>query len=75
MNPAEIKQIVETIKTLNVNINDATTQKIADAIIPVVQLYLIKEYVSMFLAFILAIVGFVVLYKIVVKIIESKRRS
>lgn len=43
MNPEEVKQIVETIKTLNINFNDATTQKVAEAIVPVVKLYFIKE--------------------------------
>lgn len=51
MNPNEVKQIIETIKTLNININDATTQKIADAVIPIAQMLVIKEYVSMFLTF------------------------
>ena len=36
METEEVRQLVETIKTLNINFNDATTQKIADAIIPVV---------------------------------------
>lgn len=43
MNPEQIKQVVETIKTLNINFNDATTQKIAEQIMPVFKLYLAME--------------------------------
>lgn len=40
MNTEQIKEVVETIKTLNINFNDATIQKIADAIIPVVNKFI-----------------------------------
>jgi len=40
MNPEEIKGVIETIKTLNINFNDATTQKIAEAILPVFKWYI-----------------------------------
>ena len=43
MNTNQVKEIVDSIKTLNINFNDATTQKIADAIVPVVKFYLIKH--------------------------------
>ena len=46
MNPEEVKQIVETIKTLNINFNDATAQKIADSIVPVVQTYFIFKIID-----------------------------
>lgn len=48
----QIQQIVETIKTLNINFNDATTQKIAEAIIPVVKMYIIQGYIKMGLTFV-----------------------
>ena len=40
MNYEQAKQLVETIKTLNINFNDVTTQKIADSIIPVVNKFI-----------------------------------
>lgn len=46
MNPEQVKEIVETIKTLNINFNDATTQKIADAIIPVVRMYIYTDIIK-----------------------------
>lgn len=52
MNTEQIKQIVETIKTLNINFNDATTQKIADIIIPVVNKYFYVIIFEDILAFI-----------------------
>jgi hypothetical protein len=58
MNTEQITQVVEAIKTLNININDATTQKIADAIIPVVKMYIIKDYIQMGLLFILGLAFF-----------------
>lgn len=70
MNPQTVQQIVESIKTLNLNINDATTQKLADTVIPVVKLYLIKEYVHMgldWLATIALIVGVCWIVGIIVK--------
>ena len=63
MNPEQIKQIVETIKTLNININDTTTQKLAEVILPIVKLYLIKEYVNMTFGFITALVAIFAIYK------------
>lgn len=40
MDTNAIKEIVETIKTLNINVNDATTQKLADVILPVAKQYM-----------------------------------
>ena len=71
MDPKQIKEIVETIKTLNINFNAETTQKIADAIIPVVKMYLIKEYVDMALGFIISLAVIYGLYKIVALIIKN----
>lgn len=72
MNPEQIQQIVETIKTLNININDATTQKLVEVVLPVVKMYLIKEYVSMGLSWLAGIAVCFTLYKIVNLIIKQR---
>lgn len=70
-----IKEISETIKTLNINFNDATTQKIADAIIPIVKMYLIKEYIYMGMNFLVILLVAFTLYKIVGLIIKSNKND
>lgn len=75
MNPEQITQIVEAIKTLNININDATTQKIADAILPVVKMYLMKEYFDMFLGYITLVLLGYMLYKIAKLALNKKRND
>ncbi len=75
MNPEEAKQIVETIKTLNINFNDATTQKIAEAVIPVVKFYFIYKLSEM----VFIITGFAVFmyltYKVCMRIIETEKEK
>lgn len=73
MNPDQIKQIIETVKTLNINFNDATTQKIADAILPVVKLYLIKGIIEIVL--VLGVVCFVaiLIYKFFSTLIANEK--
>jgi len=75
MNTEQITQLVETIKTLNLNINDATTQKIVDTIIPVVKMYLIKGYVSMFLEFLAGMIVLGIIYKIIKLAIENRPKE
>ena len=75
MNPEQISQVIETIKTLNINFNDATTQKIADAIIPIVKMYLIKEYIYMGMNFLVILLVAFTLYKIVGLIIKSNKND
>lgn len=68
MNQESIQQLVESIKTLNININDATTQKLVDTVVPVVKLYLYKEYVSMGMSFIFGLVLLYTIYKVITNI-------
>lgn len=75
MNVEQVKQIVDTIKTLNLNINDATTQKVADAILPVVKMYLIKDYIAMFIDFAVILFILLAIYKIVIAIIKYKKEE
>lgn len=70
MNLNEVQQVVETIKTLNINFNDATTQKIADAIIPVVKMYIIRSYISMGLVFLGLIIFISITALLIWKIIK-----
>jgi hypothetical protein len=72
MNQEQIKEIVETIKTLNININDETTQKLADAVIPIVKMYIIKDYIDMVLGYAIFLVAIFVIYKIVQLVLTEK---
>jgi flagellar biosynthesis/type III secretory pathway M-ring protein FliF/YscJ len=65
MTQEQITQTVEAIKTLNINFNDATTQKIADTIIPIMKMYIIQQYVEMFLWFIGTMIFFFLVYKLI----------
>jgi flagellar biosynthesis/type III secretory pathway M-ring protein FliF/YscJ len=67
MNPENIKEIVETIKTLNINFNDATTQKIAEAIKPVVTLFFVKELISGFFILLGLVLFLLITYKLIYK--------
>lgn len=57
MNQEAISKIVETIKTLNINLNDATTQKLADIVLPMVQWYMILDFVKSILSFFAIIIS------------------
>ena len=71
MDIENVKQVVETIKTLNINFNDATTQKIADQIIPVVRMYIIKDYIDMGLTFLFGLVFLIIVLKFFKSIMEN----
>jgi hypothetical protein len=75
MNPDQVQKIVDTIKTLNINVNDATTQKLADAVIPVVRMYIWQNYVSMGLQLVAGCVAAFTIYKIVAKIVEYNKNN
>ena len=42
----QTKQIIESIKTLNLNLNDATTQKLADIVLPIAQQIMVYKYIE-----------------------------
>ena len=65
MNPEQVKQIVETIKTLNINFNDATTQKIAEAIIPVVKWYFILTVFKTIVVASVILIAIFLIYKLI----------
>jgi len=73
MNPDQVKQIVETIKTLNLNLNDATTQKVADQIAPIAKMYFEFSLIKfgVWILVIMAIVGTV--YSLINKILENEK--
>lgn len=73
MNPQDVQQVVEAIKTLNININDATTQKLADAVIPVIKLYLVKEYVGMGLNWLGSIAAIIGVCWIVATLVKNRK--
>lgn len=75
MNPDQIKQVVETIKTLNLNLNDATTQKIADAILPVVQYYLIFDLIKFGVVCLIVVLVSSWVYKVLMGIISNEKRN
>jgi len=75
MDVDKVKQIVETIKTLNINFNDATTQKIAEAVLPAVRFYLVKELLVS-LAWVGAIVLIAVLsYKLFILMVNADKEK
>lgn len=75
MNPEEVKQIVETIKTLNINFNDATTQKIAESILPVVQWYFFIQLLQNLVVFIFLICSVILSYKFLIKVVEADKEK
>jgi len=75
MNPESIKQIVETIKTLNFNINDATTQKLAEAVMPIVKYYLILDLVKSILSAVVIVLCIYFLSKYIYKTFKEKDTS
>jgi hypothetical protein len=75
MNPEEIKGVVETIKTLNINFNDATTQKIADAILPVFQWYLFVQLLENLTWFVGILILVVLTYKALIRTIEADKEK
>ena len=60
-----VPQIIEAIKTLNININDATTQKIADTILPVFKWYYLMNFINNIMVFLGAITFIYAIYKII----------
>jgi hypothetical protein len=75
MDVEQIKQVVESIKTLNININDATTQKLADTVIPIVKMFLIRSYVEMGMSFIVSLAVIYGLYKVVSLIVKNRKNG
>ena len=60
-----IPQIIEAIKTLNININDATTQKIADTILPVFKWYYLMNFINNVMVFLGLLSLFIAIYKLI----------
>ena len=73
MNPEMITKVIETIKTMNINVNDATTQKVADALLPIVRLYIIKDFIGMFLGFLATCAACYTFYRIAKLIFDFQR--
>jgi len=69
MSPDDVKQIVETIKTLNINLNEPTTQEIAKQIIPVFKMWIYYQIFGKILFY-----GFIVfLARGIYKLINNKK--
>ncbi len=75
MDPTDVQKIVDSVKTLNLNVNDVTTQKLADALIPVVKLYLLRDYVRMGLNFLGVVVVVVAIVYLVLKRDEERSKG
>lgn len=75
MNPENIKQVIETIKTLNINFNDATTQKIADAILPIVKFYFITEIFRDIFWGAIRISFAIIAYKLFLRVVEVEKEK
>jgi len=73
MNPDQIKEVVESIKTLNLNINDATTQKIADTILPIVKYYLIINFTKFMVVSLIVSFSLYGIYRIFKGIIDNEK--
>ncbi len=74
----QTKEIVETIKTLNINFNDATTQKIAEEVTPIFKMYFFRLILSDVLFFI-GVVGLglfisTLIYKIISKGLDAENK-
>jgi len=67
MNPEAIQQIVETIKTLNLNIDSQTAIEIVQILKPLMWLYILKGFVLSFLG----LVAFVFAIYLISKAVKS----
>jgi len=64
MNPEQITQAIEAVKTLNLNIDSQSAIEITEIIKPILWFGLVRDFVGMFLNTTVAIVFFLLLYKL-----------
>jgi len=72
MNEQQVKEIIDTIKTLNINVNDETTQKLVDVLEPLFRMFIIRSYVQMVVSIVIVSIICYMFYKIVVEIMKYK---
>ena len=73
--PEQVTQIVETIKTLNLNIDSNTLVEVVGKVNPVIWAVVMKQYVNMFLTFTFWIVFLALLYKVIKVIIDEIQKE
>jgi len=73
MNPEQITQAIEAVKTLNLNIDSQSSIEITKIIKPILWFGLVRDFVGMFLNTTVAIVFFLLLYKLIIFLVKLSR--
>ena len=72
MGTEELTQIVETIKTLNLNLDSQSVVEIVEKLEPILWFYFIKDFVLSILGLIAFVVAIWLISKAVMKFIKNK---
>jgi|GEM_PF-4196632 len=73
MNPEEVTQIIETIKTMNLNVDSQTLVEVTEKIKPIIMFMLIKDAVLEVLGLVTIFFSIFVVVKGVMKVYKSER--
>lgn len=72
MDNAQVQQLLDTVKTWNININDATTQKLAERVLPLAQQYMWLHFVEQIIVAVMIIGSLLIVGRVALKILTSK---
>ena len=75
MNPEQITQIIETIKTLNLNVDSQSAIQIVETLKPILWLIVLKDYFALVFATIIVLIVAYTIYKIVIFQIEEEEKT
>lgn len=67
----QIQQIIETIKTLNLNIDSATFEKVASEVTPQIIKYLYFQKILQFIEGIVVMIGALIFAYLIMKLIKN----
>ena len=68
----KVKKVVESIKSLNIDINKETTEKLADSFMPAFKMWIMQSYVQLFAWCITLLVVFFLIFLVVNNLIDNQ---
>ena len=68
----KVKKVVESIKSLNIDINKETTEKLADSFMPAFKMWIMKSYVELFAYCIFLLVVSFLIFLVVNNFIDNE---